>query len=60
MRASREDELVTFRYSDQGVARLEDGIWALESNLSDPAFVDKMVRFVRASMRGWVWAGKPR
>ena len=48
-----EDELITFKYEDQGVATLEDGIYVLEENLSDPAFVDKMVRFVRASMRGW-------
>jgi len=51
-----EDELVTFKYEDQGVATLEDGIYALEENLSDPVFVDKMVRFVRASMQGWKWA----
>jgi len=50
------DELVTFKYEDQGVATLEDGIYALESNLEDPEFVDKMVRFVRASMKGWKWA----
>ena len=51
-----EDELVTFKYEDMGVATLEDGIYVLEENLSDPAFKDKMVRFVRASMRGWKWA----
>ena len=51
-----EDELVTFKYENQGVATLEDGIYALEENLSDPAFVDKMVRFVRASMKGWKYA----
>lgn len=51
-----EDELVTFKYENQGVATLEDGIYALEKNLSDPAFVDKMVRFVRASMKGWKYA----
>ena len=50
------DELITFKYEDQGVATLEDGIWALEANLEDPVFVDKMVRFVRASMKGWKWA----
>lgn len=50
------DELVTFKYEDQGVATLEDGIYALEENLSDPAFEDKMVRFVRASMKGWKYA----
>lgn len=50
------DELVTFKYEDQGVATLEDGIWVLEENLDDPVFVDKMVRFVRASMKGWKYA----
>ena len=50
------DELVTFKYEDQGVATLEDGLYVLEDNLSDPAFVDKMERFVRASMKGWKWA----
>lgn len=50
------DELVTFKYEEQGVATLEDGIYALETNLEDPVFVDKMVRFVRASMKGWKWA----
>jgi NitT/TauT family transport system substrate-binding protein len=50
------DELITFKYEDQGVATLEDGIWALEDNLDDPVFVDKMVRFVRASMAGWRYA----
>lgn len=50
------EELVTFKYEDQGVATLEDGLYVLEQNLADPAFVDKMTRFVRASMRGWKWA----
>ena len=51
------EELVTFKYEDMGVATLEDGMYVLEQNLDDPAFVDRMVRFVRASMRGWEWAG---
>ncbi|MBT8455771.1 MAG: ABC transporter substrate-binding protein, partial [Alphaproteobacteria bacterium] len=50
------DELVTFKYEDMGVATLEDGMYVLEENLQDPAFVDKMTRFVRASMKGWKWA----
>ncbi|MBT8408876.1 MAG: ABC transporter substrate-binding protein, partial [Alphaproteobacteria bacterium] len=41
---------------DKGVATLEDGMYVLEDNLTDAAFVDKMVRFVRASMKGWKWA----
>lgn len=47
------DDLITFKYQDMGVATLEDGIYVLEENLKDPAFADRMVRFVRASMKGW-------
>ena len=50
------DQLINFRYEDQGVATLEDGLYVLEDNLADPAFVDRMGRFVRASMKGWQWA----
>ena len=50
------EDLVVFKYQDQGVATLEDGIYVLEDKLKDPAFVDRMVRFVRASMKGWKWA----
>ena len=50
------EQLVTFKYEDQGVATLEDGLYVLEDNLKDPAFVDRMARFVRASMKGWAWA----
>ncbi|SFC10183.1 ABC transporter substrate-binding protein [Tropicimonas isoalkanivorans] len=50
------EELITFKYEDMGVATLEDGIYVLEENLEDPEFVDKMARFVRASMKGWKWA----
>jgi NitT/TauT family transport system substrate-binding protein len=50
------DDLVVFKYEDQGVATLEDGMYVLEDNLEDAAFADKMVRFVAASMRGWKYA----
>ncbi len=52
----KPEDLVTFKYEDQGVATLEDGLYVLEDKLKDPAFVDKMVRFVRASMKGWKYA----
>ena len=52
----KPEELTVFRYEDEGVATLEDGLFVKEENLSDPAFVDKMVRFVRASMKGWKYA----
>ena len=50
------DDLITFKYEDQGVATLEDGLYVLEDKLADPAFVAKMVKFVRASMKGWKYA----
>ncbi|MEO1399602.1 MAG: ABC transporter substrate-binding protein, partial [Pseudomonadota bacterium] len=50
------DDLITFKYEDEGVATLEDGLYVLEDKLKDPAFADKMVRFVRASMKGWKYA----
>ena len=52
----KPEELTVFRYEDEGVATLEDGLYVKEENLSDPAFVDKMVRFLRASMKGWKYA----
>ena len=50
------DDLVVFKYQDQGVATLEDGIYVLEDRLKDADFQDQVVRFVRASMKGWKWA----
>lgn len=50
------EDLVVFKYEDEGMATLEDGLYVLEDNLKDPAFVDKMARFVRASMKGWDYA----
>ena len=49
----KESDLVTFFYEDQGVASLEDGLYVLESNLKDPAFVKRMGKFLRASFKGW-------
>ena len=50
------DDLVVFKYEDEGVSTLEDGMYVLGENLKDEAFKDKMVRFVRASMKGWKYA----
>ncbi|SLN14390.1 Putative thiamine biosynthesis protein [Pseudoruegeria aquimaris] len=50
------DDLVTFKYEDQGVATLEDGLYVMEEKLADPAEVDKLTRFVAASMKGWKYA----
>ncbi|MAU97615.1 MAG: nitrate ABC transporter substrate-binding protein [Fulvimarina sp.] len=53
-----EDELTVFKYEDQGVATLEDGLYVLEDSLADPATVDKLARFVAASMKGWAYAAE--
>src|SRR3989338_7460885 len=50
------EDLVVFKYEDEGVATLEDGLYVMEDKLADPAFEDKMVRFVRASLKGWKYA----
>jgi len=50
------DKLVVFNYTEMGNDLLEDGLYVLEERLADPAFKDQMVRFVRASMKGWDYA----
>jgi NitT/TauT family transport system substrate-binding protein len=52
----KPEDLTVFKYEDQGVATLEDGLYVLEDRLADPAFVETMAKFVRASMKGWKWA----
>ena len=52
----KPEDLVVFNYTDQGVSTMEDGLYVLGSKLSDPAFVTRMAKFVRASMKGWDFA----
>ena len=49
----KPDDLVVFNYRDQGVGMLEDGLYVMEDKLADPKFQDVLVRFVKASMKGW-------
>jgi len=51
-------DLVVFKYEDKGVSTMEDGLYVLEDKLKDPKFVEKMARFVKASMKGWAFARK--
>jgi NitT/TauT family transport system substrate-binding protein len=50
------DKLVVFKYEDQGVATMEDGLYALEAKLGDPKFSERMAKFVKASLKGWEYA----
>jgi NitT/TauT family transport system substrate-binding protein len=52
----KADDLITFKYEDEGVATLEDGLYTLDSSLKDPAKVAKLAKFVKASMKGWEYA----
>jgi len=54
----KPSQLVVFKYSDEGVATLEDGLYVMEAKLKDPAFVAKMAKFVQASEKGWDYAKK--
>jgi NitT/TauT family transport system substrate-binding protein len=54
----KPSQLVVFKYEDEGVATLEDGLYVLDSKLKDPAFVAKMARFIKATMQGWDYARK--
>ncbi len=49
----KESDLITFFYEEQGVASLEDGLYVMEANLKDPAFVARMGKFVKATLKGW-------
>jgi NitT/TauT family transport system substrate-binding protein len=54
----KPSQLVVFKYSDEGVATLEDGLYVMEAKLKDKAFIDKMAKFVKASEKGWDYARK--
>jgi NitT/TauT family transport system substrate-binding protein len=49
-------QLVLFNYSDEGVATLEDGLYAKEAGLKDAGMADRLARFLKASLEGWKYA----
>lgn len=50
------EELILFKYEDEGVATLEDGLYVMGDTLDDPAMVDAYAKFLKASIAGWEWA----
>ena len=52
----KPEELTVFNYTEMGNDLLEDGLYANEEKLKDPAFKEKMAKFVKASMKGWKYA----
>jgi NitT/TauT family transport system substrate-binding protein len=49
-------QLINFKYEDEGVATLEDGLYALDPAIADARGGDKLARLVKASLRGWDYA----
>ena len=54
----KPDQLNVFKYEDQGVATLEDGLYTTESKLANPAAVETLARFLKASLKGWQYASE--
>ena len=52
----KADDLITFKWQDQGVGLLEDGLYTTEDKLRDPKRFDALARFVKASIKGWKYA----
>jgi NitT/TauT family transport system substrate-binding protein len=52
----KPEDLTVFNYTEMGNDLLEDGLYVVEDKLADPAFKENMVKFVRASMKGWKYA----
>lgn len=52
----KPSDLIVFKYENEGVATLEDGLYTLASSLKDPAMENKLARFVKASLEGWEYA----
>ena len=51
------DELNVIDWNDEGTAMLQDAIWADSSKLADDdAYADQTVKFIKASIKGWIYA----
>jgi len=50
------DELNVINWNDEGTAMLQDAIWADTEKLKDKDFQDETVKFIKASIKGWVYA----
>ena len=50
------DDFDVVSYEDTDGAMLQDAIWADTERLKDPAYADASVRFLKAIIKGWVFA----
>ena len=52
----KPEQLIVFKYKDEGVATLEDGLYSTEMEVNDPAAAARLARFLKASLKGWQYA----
>jgi NitT/TauT family transport system substrate-binding protein len=53
------DDLNVIDWNDEGTAMLQDAIWANADKLADDEdYADQTVDFIKASIRGWVYAAE--
>ena len=48
-------DLNVINWNDVGTAMLQDAIWAPSDKLEDADFADQTVKFIKASIKGWVY-----
>lgn len=53
-----ESELTLFKYEEEGVATLEDGLYVMEEDLADDKKVETYAKFLNATIKGWKWAAE--
>ena len=52
----KPSQLLVFKYQNEGVATLEDGLYVKGAELKDPATLAKLGKFLKASQEGWDYA----
>lgn len=52
----KPSQLIVFKYQNEGVATLEDGLYVMQKELENPKMENKLARFLRASVKGWAYA----
>ncbi|KQV73606.1 ABC transporter substrate-binding protein [Aeromicrobium sp. Root344] len=50
------EDLNVIDWNDVGTAMLQDAIWAQTDKLKDKAYADQTTKFIKASIKGWVYA----
>ena len=49
------DDLNVINWNDVGTSMLQDAIWAPTDKLGDSKFADQTVKFIKASIKGWIY-----